>query len=261
MKSLTFGFGGTASGSNFVRSGRFEERSSLPVSAACVVASGIRETLVSILSLPIGVRLLEPVIPSPHAWEAISTGAAFYRFHGSVVDAAIVLRPDDAAALAAAAFGERSSDSRRELSPLERDVLERTVAAIAGTLTAICGARERDGLERAEHISGFEAYFEIALEHSLDARIGIALSRDLVPEPHGRLELTDLGDVLLEPAVRVDLQDIEAGALPRLAVGDVLQVPAAKPFRGQLQLAGRTLARGTCGVCSDRYALTIEALP
>ncbi len=259
MKSLTFG-SASHDGTN-VRGARFEDRSSLPVSAACVVAGGVRETLASIFGVTIAVRLLEPVIPSPEAWLAIARGATLYRFRGSVADGAIVLRPADAAALAGAAFGERpiAPAPERELSPLEREVLDRTVAAIAGTLNAVCGARERDVLERAASIAGFITYFEVVLEQALEARIGIALSRDPIPEPHGRLEIDDLGDVLLTPAVCIDLPGIEAGTLARLTAGAIVPIPT-RGFRGRLHVNGRTLAHGTCGAHDGRYGLAIETL-
>jgi hypothetical protein len=260
MKSLTFGVDGTWHDGLRVRGARFEERSSLPVSAACVVAGGMRETLASILGVAIAVRLLEPVIPSPEAWSAIARGALLYRFRGSVADAAIVLRPADAAALAGAAFGERTAPAlERELSPLERDVLDRTVAAIAGTLNAVCGTREREVIERVHAIGGFVTYFEIVLEQSVEARIGIALSRDPAPEPHGKLEIDDLGDISLAPAVCIDLDGIEAAALARLAVGAILPISPSRRFYGRLRVGGRTLARGTCGIRNGRYALAIEA--
>ena len=221
----------------------------------------MRETLSSILGVALCARLLEPVIPSREAWSAIARGATLYRFRGSVADGAIVLRPADAAALASAAFGERAvaSSQERELSPLERDVLDRTVGAIAGTLNAVCGARERDVVERVATIGGFVTYFEIVLEQSLDARIGIALSRDPVPEPHGKLEIDDLGDVLLTPSVCVDLCAIEAGTLARLEIGAILPLRRARAFRGRLHAGGRTFARGAVGTYNGRYGLAIES--
>ena len=259
MKSLTFGR--AVRDGTRVRSARFEERSSLPVGAACVVAGGVRENLASVLGVAVAVRLLEPVIPSPEAWLAIARGATLYRFRGSVADGAIVLRPADAAALAGAAFGERPATPapERELSPLEREVLDRTVAAIAGTLNAVCGAREREVLERVASIAGFVTYFEIVLEGSIEARIGIALSRDPAPEPHGRLEIGDLGDVLLTPAVCVDLPGIEAGTVARFAIGAIVPIPA-RSFRGRLHVNGRTLAHGACGAHNGRYGLVVETL-
>ncbi|HEY6325785.1 MAG TPA: hypothetical protein VIW73_04615, partial [Candidatus Cybelea sp.] len=89
-----------------VRETRFERRSSLPASAACVVANGIRETLTALLGSPVTLRLFEPVMPDPDAWDAIARDATMYRVRGSVADAAIVLRAADAIAFASAVFGE-----------------------------------------------------------------------------------------------------------------------------------------------------------
>jgi hypothetical protein len=261
MRVLTFDSCSRTQPGTRVRTAWFEERSSLPIAAACLVASGIRETLRSILSLPVTVRLLEPVIPSPEAWSAIARGATMYRFRGSVADAAIVVRASDAAALAAAAFGERPAPAPtdRQLSPIERDVLDRTIAALAGTLNVVCGARERDSVDRVATIGGFVTYFELVLEQSIEARLGIALSRDPESEPRGHLGNDDLADIPLVPAVHVDLVSIDAGALANLSIGTFLPVSRASGFRGHLQIAGQTLARGVCGVLGGRYALAVEA--
>ncbi len=244
-----------------VREARFVERSSLPLSAACLVASAVREALSSIVNAPVAARLLEPVIPSPQAWTEIARGAALYRFRGSIADAAIVLRPPDAAALAAAVFGERTAEpapSQRPLSPIERDVLDRTAGAIAGTLKAVCGPRERESLERVTTICGFIAYFEIVVEQAVDARIGIALSNDPAPEPHGALEIGDLGGVALSPRVRLDLNSADAAAIARLTVGALL--PLSHGLRGRLTLGERTLAHGACGMHAGRFAFAVESL-
>jgi hypothetical protein len=232
----------------------------LPASAACVVSSGVRETLASLLGVPVSARLLEPAIPSPEAWPEILRGAMLYRLRGSVADAAIVLRPIDAMAIASAAFGEGFAPAvpERALSPLEREILDRAVAAIAGTLNAICGARERDAIERVQTIGGFVTYFEILLDAPVEARIGIALSRDPAPEPHGRLSLEDLNDIDLAPAISIEVADISAGAVAGLAPGAFVPITRSSAFRGSLRMGGRTLARGTCGVRNGRYALAVE---
>jgi hypothetical protein len=260
VKSLVFG-AAVWQGGRRVREARFEERSALPVSAACLASSGVRETLASLLGVAVSVRLLEPVIPSPEAWATIARGATLYRLRGTVADAAIVLRPRDAAAIAGAAFGEGpvASPSERELSPLERDVLDRTVAAMAGTLHAVCGTRERETLERVATIRGFVTYFEIAIEAPTQARIGIALSRDPAPEPHGTLTIDDLADLALVPNVAVEVARIPAGALGELVPGAVVPMAASAGLRGELRLGGRVLARGTCGIRDGRYALSIGA--
>lgn len=258
MKVLAF----DAPSGKRVREARLVERSSLPLSAACMVASAVREALSSIVNAPVAARLLEPVIPSPPAWAAIACGAALYRTRGSVADAAIVFRPPDAAAIAAAVFGERAGElmpPQRPLSPIEREVLDRTASAIAGTLNAVCGSRERESLERVATISGYVSYFEIVVEQAVDARIGIALSSEPAPEPHGALDVADLAAVALSPAVRIDLESADAAALANLTKGALLHLP--RDFRGRLTLAGRTLARGVCGMRAGRMAFAVESAP
>jgi flagellar motor switch protein FliM len=243
-----------------VQNARFEERSSLPTSAVCVVASGMRETLSALLRTSVALSLFEPTIPPTPAWSAIVQGAQIYRLRARKADAAIVLRPPDAAALAAAVFGEPQPAGRVNcaLSPMEREVLDRLVRAIAGSLAAVCGTREGEEIENVDEIEGFATYFELQLEAPVAARIGIALSSDPAPEPRGHLTLEDLSQVQLVPVASLDLGTIEAGTICRLSLGALLPFVALNLDRVGLQLHGRTLARGVCGVRSGRYALTVQ---
>lgn len=254
MRSLTFPAGSA------VRAARFEERSSLPTSAACVVASGLRETLGTLLGTPVSVRLFEPVIPSPQAWASVERDATLYCVRGSVADAAIVLRPPDAAALAGAAFGETATAHVvRPLSPIELAVLDRSAGAIAATLAAVIGKRERESIERIATLAGFITYFELSIETPAHARIGIALSRDPMPEPCGSLRVDDLGEVALTAAVTLALGNVEAAAIAALAPGAVVPITRSSK-RGSLQIGGRTLAYGACGVRNGRYAFAIDGV-
>ena len=199
------------------------------------------------------------MIPSPQAWREIVRDAEFFRLRGENADAAIVLRRGDALALAAAAFGETGAVPERDLSAIERDVLARTVAALAPSLAAVCGGSgERGALERVATIAGFVTYFELVVEGPVGARIGIALSRDPAPERSGRLEPADLAGVVLAPRVTLSLGAVEARIAAGLSIGTVLPIPRTAGFRGSLRLAGRTLARGTCGVVDGYYALSIS---
>ena len=96
----------------------FGPRSALPPSAACVVANGVRETLTSILSSPVEMRLFEPSIPPPLAWP---DDPGWMRFSiacaDSIADAAIVLRSADALSLVAALFGEGIRPPRTRAFP------------------------------------------------------------------------------------------------------------------------------------------------
>ena len=251
MKWLAFE---RAHGARRVRAARFESRSSLPVSAASLVANSAREALSALFGAPVGVRLFEPSIPTPEGWAAIAAGAMTFCLRGDRADAAIVLRPRDARALADAAFGERGSVTPRPLSAIESDVVERVVRALAPSLIPVCGTRERGAVERIGSIAGFTTYFELLTGGVAEARIGVALSREPDSERGATLAPEDLAGVRLRPRVCIAMGRITAAEAAALEIGDLVPIPSADVFRGRLQLSGRTLALGTCGVRDGRYA-------
>lgn len=261
MKSLQFGpLDGNEDLPKRVRRAQFEARSSLPISAACVVANGVRETLASVLGAPVPVRLLEPVIPDPPAWQAIAQSARLYRVRGKVADAAIILRPSDAIALVSAVFGEPASPTcaSRVLSPIELDVADRIAGAIAANLGAVCGMREGSAIEHVGEIRGFVTFFELVLEKPVEARIGVALSREPVPEPRGCVGIGHLAGVALTAAASLDLGTIQVSEVARLAPGIVVPIRASDLRRCSLASHGRRLARGTCGMRNGRFAFSAE---
>ena len=247
-----------------LRRAYFEERSLLPPAAACLVASGMRERLSAVFGMPVVVRLLEPKIPTPRAWQIILREATLYRVRGTATDAIVVLRPEDASAFAAAAFGETFAGTARDraLSPFEREALERTVSAIAGTLGALCGERDREGppVEPIASVDCAVTYFELSVEQPMEASIGIALTRDPAPEAHGALGHLDVSDVLVAPIATLELGFVDAVALAELVLGQILPIPRSNAGRGSLRIGGRTLARGVCGVRDGRYAFEIEGM-
>jgi flagellar motor switch protein FliM len=246
--------------SKHIRKPVFGSRSALPPSAACVVANGVRETLTSILSSPVEMRLSEPSIPAPPAWTAIVKDAVLYRVRGSIADAAIVLRPADALSLVAALFGEGFVYHERELSPIERDVLDRTVNAIAAHLGSVCGTRESRCVERVGTIEGYATYFELLVEEPVAARIGIALSRDPSPGPRGYVEIGHLAAVSLTARATLDLGRIPSRAVAGLRPGSILTFRPYDLQRCALWAHGQSLARGSCGVRNGRYAFHVEAV-
>jgi flagellar motor switch protein FliM len=238
----------------------FEMRSYLPISAACVVANGVRETLSSLLSVAVSLRLFEPTIPSPQAWRTILHDARLYRVRGNVADAAIVLRESDAVALVAVLFGEsEAARDVRALSRIERDVLDRMVNAVAANLGAVCGARDGHLVERVTTIDGFVTFFELFVEEPVRARIGVALSRDPSPETAASIEIAHLAAVKLAVSGSLELRTIEAGAVAGLHVGSFVPVAAAELRRCALMAHGRQFARGSCGVRNGRLAISVDA--
>jgi hypothetical protein len=242
-----------------VRSAQFEPRSSLPVSATCVVANAVRETLSALLGTSVRLRLFEPSIPSPQAWTAILEDARLYRSRGRVADAAIVLRVPDAATLSAALFGESHAGPARDLSPIECDVVDRMIAAVAANLAAVCGKREESSLERVGTIAGFVTYFELSVEEPVSARIGIALSRDPAPERGASLDVAHLAGIRLAAKAVIDLGTAEAAAVARIAVGTMLPISDAALRSCALTTHRRRLAGGSCGVQRAQYAFFVEA--
>jgi hypothetical protein len=242
-----------------LRRAAFEERSWLPLSAACLVAANVRETLGALLGMPLQTRLLEPAIPRDDGWREIERDATIHRVRGSVSDAAIVLRLRDATAIAAVAFGERAAPGEplRPLSPLERDVLDRIVASIAGALVPVSGPYERDSLERISSMFGFRSYFEIAIDPPVEARIGIALSRDVPPEPAGSLSVEALLGIELRLDAIADLAHMPARAVVSLHAGDMFALRGWNATR--LTIAGRTIGTGPAGIRNERYALSLGA--
>ncbi|HEY3676121.1 MAG TPA: hypothetical protein VGK84_09035, partial [Candidatus Tumulicola sp.] len=214
-------------------------------------------TLAALLGMPLQTELFEPGVPRFEGWTAIARDAMIYRLRGSISDAAIVLRSGDAAAVAAAAFGERSAPSAdaRALSPLERDVVDRVAAAIARTLVPVCGACERESLDRIASIAGYRTYFEIAVSAPIDARIGIALSIDPPPQPAGGITMDGLGDVALGLDALLDVACLPMHAIAALRYGNVVSV--RPPGRTRLTISGRTLCAGTTGVRDGRYAVLL----
>jgi hypothetical protein len=242
-----------------VRSLTFDDRSMLPVSAACVVASGVREALSALLGETVTLKLYEPAIPNAAAWNAIVRDAIVYRMRGAIVDAAVIVRPEDAAGLAAAAFGER--DVRHTaLSALERTVLERIVRAIAAQCSPICGTAAELAVDLQPDARTLRTFFELQVERPLRARIGIALSRDPLPESQPGLGIDDLLELDVELSVRVDVGIHAAGQIAALEPGSILPIPE-RALRGTALLAGRPLAVGECGVHGQHFALAIDRIP
>jgi flagellar motor switch protein FliM len=256
MKCLEFERSGVIVAGRYVRRARFWERSSLPIAAACVVANGMRETLASLLLVPVEVRLFEPVIPNASAWNDILRDAMFFHVQGSLTEAAIVLRPQDARTLACAAFGEQIS-TERSLSPIEGEVIQRLLRLLAGTLTSVCGSpNTAPTVSPMLHQTPYMTYFELSLEQPVVAHIGVALARDPSPEPHGAVAIEDLRGVYIEARARLVGADISAQKILDLQPGHI--IPLKSHVRTTLTIGERRFACGACGASDGHYALVID---
>ena len=257
IQCLAFERTGRAYGNRIVRAAKLERRSALPVSAACVVANGVRETLSTLLRQPVTVRLLEPVVPDADAWALITCNALLYRVRGPLNDAMLILRPSDALALTGAVFGERSQELR-PLSAIEEQVLARAVRSLASMLAPVCGAAETLVAERCDERAGLLSYFELLVDGPVAVRIGVALSRDPAQAVRSALRIEDLAEVEIELTAEFAAGEIEAGNLLLLQPNATLRMDTKVGAPAALKVAGRTLARGECGALGEHSAFVVS---
>jgi flagellar motor switch protein FliM len=205
-------------------------------------------------------RLFEPCIPSPQAWDTLLQHARLYRIRGAIANAVVVLRGPDAAVLAAALFGEAEfvQAPERRLSPLECDVLDRMVNAFAANLGTVCGAREGRSVELVTGILGFVTYFELLVTNPVMARIGIALSRDPSPECGATLDAAVLSSITVTARASLDLGRSDLASVARLKPGDVIALARARVQRCVLLAESRGIAHGAAGVRNGRYSVAVD---
>ena len=259
MMQLCFEARAESAGGRSVRRARFRPRSQMPLSVACVIANAVRESLGAALATPVSLRLLAPVLPSAAAWQTICAGAFFFRSRGPLADAAYVMREDDARAIAAAAFGEPEPQVR-DLSRIERELIERLARSLGGALAHACG-RDLSPPERILDISGYTTYFELLVERPVRARLGVAISRERAEQGGPTLQPADLLGVELEVRVELGHGALPAGAVLDLRPGTVVPMMTKIGEPGVLLTDGTRLARGECGSRGRRSAFAVCAGP
>ncbi len=246
MKHLAF------SGDERVGAARFEERSLLPVPAACVVANAVRERLTSLVGKDVDLRLWPPAIPRREAWSAIFEGARLYVLRGANGDAALVLRPHDACALAALLYGETEALREvRALSPLELEITRRAVAAVAGALAPVCGDVRPDF---ASSDVDAVTYFELHVLEPMAFCIGVALAKEPDARATQPIPRNTLLHAVAETTAELPLQSLRAREAATLQPGDVLAAPS---LEARLRANGKACAIGTLGVGGERYAICV----
>ncbi|HUY40822.1 MAG TPA: FliM/FliN family flagellar motor switch protein [Candidatus Dormibacteraeota bacterium] len=247
MKYLAF------AGAQRVCAARFEERSIVSVSAACVVANAMRERIGALCGSEVDLRLWPPAIPRADAWNAILRDAHVYVARGTLADAAIVLRAAEARALAALLFGEMPRDAPQgALSRIEAEITRRAIAAIVPTLAPVCGETQLDESSQAIDAA---TYFELHLVAPAPLCIGIALSREPLPTTTKRIDAALVRKARIDARAELRLAAIAAEAVAALRPGDVL---VARSAQCVLRANGAVCARGTCGVRLRRYAFRVH---
>jgi len=245
-----------ASGGRVVREARFVRRSGLPLSAACLVANGVREHLSSSLGRAFETSVIDPVVLDQRAARALFSGATVYRVRGRLCDAFTVLRSDDALRLAALAFGE-TERAEGEMSPVERLTLDRLLALLPPLCVPLCGEVRSVATETPERASAESAaYFEVRLS-PVAVAFGFAMSIDPSEVAVPALALEDLRDLEMECTVECARGTIDVDALARLSAGETLALQTPLGGGGTLCVSGVPIAYGTCGARGERAAFAI----
>jgi len=244
-------------GGRRVRASLFESRSTLPVSAACLVANAARQTLAGLFGTAVTLRLLEPVLPDRAGWGCIGADARIFAVRGENADAAFVLRREDALAIAGAAFGERVA-GQRALSAIEAELLARVVSALCETLGPVCGARKDSRISRTSNLDGYVTYFEIILEEPVEARIGIAMSREPSPHVVSAFRADDLEGIELDLSVEIAHGFLSAASIVMLRPGELVKLDSALGERALLHAETTIVAQGESGWMNGRAVLVVQ---
>ncbi|MGP6158155.1 MAG: hypothetical protein ACLPYS_11740 [Vulcanimicrobiaceae bacterium] len=260
IAALTFGPPLMLDGRRSLRTARFQSRSSLPLSASCLVANGVREQLVRLLAAEIDVELVEPAIPGPAERRILLEGAMVRRVRGRLCDGFVILRPADARHLAALAFKEPQRSESAPLSEIERTTLERIVGSLVPLCASLCGALGPVTLESSERAAcDLTTYFEVRTTGAQRAAIGFALTRDPLEQVGERLSLEDLADVELEGTVEFASGSLGVPGFSRLAEGTTLKLETPLGAAGLLRFGEVVFGRGACGLRDGRSTLVFES--
>jgi flagellar motor switch/type III secretory pathway protein FliN len=245
-----------------VRPATFVPRASVPLSAACVVANGLRETLREVLGGRCDLVIGEPVAIRPEAWALLSRQAHCFLTLGRQTDIVLVIPDEHARRLVLGAFGEGEAVAAATLSALEREAVDRIAARCATAFDPLCIER-RGPPQRlaAAAVPPCVAYFDVRVRAPITIDLGIGIVRDLPdPGPAGALPPHLLGPVAVDLRVEFAQGTTDLATLLRLAPGDVLPLDTQVGAPGTLKIYGRSIARGVCGASGGRYSFEVHAV-
>lgn len=243
-----------------VRAPSFVRRSTIPIGAACVVASGIRETLRELFGERCEVAIGEPLPIGLDAWAELTRGSYCFLTPGRQTDIVLVVGAADARSLVSRALGEGESAGGGACTALEFHAIERIASRCAGAFDPLCA--ERRGPPRALKIGEIPscvAFFDVRMQAPIAISLGIGIVRDLPdPGPSGTIHPSALGHVPVEMCVEFASGTIDSGRFLDLRVGDVVRLDTKVGSPGTLNLAGQRIAAGTCGSIASHHAFEIH---
>lgn len=259
IATLAFGGPSLLDDGRIVRRPSFAPRSTLPISAACLVANGVRETLSRLLACDLEIDLIEPAIPGGAERRMLLEHASILRVRGRICDGFVIVRPVDQRRIVALAFGEGERPESDDLSEIERATVDRVLTALVPLCNVLCGTLgpvSREAIERAA--CDLVTYFEVRTTGAVRLAIGFALTHDPAEEITARITLDDLAEVEIEGAVELGIGTLGVPAFSRLAAGATLVLDTPLSALGTLYFGNVAFSRGTCGASDGRNAFTIE---
>jgi hypothetical protein len=239
---------------------RFTPRASIPVSAACVVANGIRETLRELLGEPCEVLVGEPAVVDAASWALLARDALLYLTRGRQTDVVIVLPRADARRLVLRAVGEGEALPDGACSALELHALGRIAARCAAACEPLCAERHGGPRSLEPHeVPRCVAYVDLRVRAPVPLTIGIGIVRDLPdPGPAGALRPEALEPAELEARAVFAEGCMDAAAFVALRPGDVVKLTTKVGAPASLNVAARPIAFGTPGALGARTAFLVH---
>ncbi len=244
-----------------VRRVRFVPCASLPLDAACAIASGLHDALQSTLGAACAVTMGEPVALAATSWRSLAAQSLAFVLPGRDTDIVFVLARRDARALIAAAFGEELAPHDASWTELEAGAVERIVTRAAPACEPVCG--ERRGPVRtvdAAQLAPCADFFDLRVAAPVRLTIGVGITRAIAPPaPIRTLAPLTLGAIPLETRVVLGRGVIVASRLLELRIGEIVPLHTKVAGEAELNVAGHGIALGSCGVLNGRAAFDVQS--
>jgi flagellar motor switch/type III secretory pathway protein FliN len=234
-----------------IRALQFRARSTVPDSALCCVANGVREHLRRLLGATVEVTCGEPERLTVEARERLLGGSHCFLTHGRLTDVFLIVREPDARRLIGAAFGVPGGE--RALSSIERAVLLRLAGELAVVLDPLCAERQGTPLPiSADQAAQCETFVDLRIGPPIEAVLGLGLSRELPADTGGPTVGEDLlGGVDCEVRAEFARASMSAERLARLKPGEIVGMDTKVGAKALLKVADQVVARGRVGVTVD----------
>jgi hypothetical protein len=239
----------------------FEPVTDLPLSTVCQAANGARERLSRLLGRELTVDVFAPVLLGDGANGVLFGDGTYYAATGALCDAYVVFRERDGHRLAASAFGEEDGSGSGPFSTLE----ERALARIAAEIAALCVPFTGDIAALRCHSAASSpppvcvTYFELRIDHPVDAAIGIGLSKDPGLAFGAVVDRSMLADVKLPVRAEFAEARLDARDIARWTVGATVRLETKIGAPATLRVGDVIVAVGECGVRDRAHAVAVTS--